>query len=201
MPNVFGIADNILVIGYDKNRADHNEAVYSVLRKCQDVNLKLNKEKCHFRCTSVLFFGEVVLREGIQPDPQKVRALTNMPVPKNKKELQAFLGIINYLGKFSPDTAEVCKLLYKITSCKTTWTWNASYQQLFDKVKSIVKADICMKFYNDAKPLYLETDASEVGLGAALLQLCNNTVCQKGIAPDNITLHPIAIASTYKFYK
>ena len=118
-----------------------------------------------------------------------------MPVPKNKKELQAFLGIINYLGKFSPGTAEVCKLLCKLTSNKMTWTWNASYQQLFNKAKSIVKADVCMKFYNDGKPLYLETDVSGVSLGAALLQLCNNMVCQKGMATDNITLHPIAFAS------
>ena len=69
MPNVFGIADDILVIGYDKNGADHDEAVYSVLQQYQDVNLKLNKEKCHFRCTSILFFGKVVSREGVQPDP------------------------------------------------------------------------------------------------------------------------------------
>ena len=55
MPNVFGIADNILVIGYDKNGADCNEAVYSVLKWCQDVNLKLDKEKCHLRCTSIPF--------------------------------------------------------------------------------------------------------------------------------------------------
>ena len=118
-----------------------------------------------------------------------------MPAPNNKKELQVFLGIINYLGKFSPDTAEVCKPLLKLTSSKTTWTWNTSYQQLFDKVKSIVKADVCMEFYNDAKPLYLETDASGVGLGAALLQLHNNMTCQIGIAPDNITLCSIAFAS------
>ena len=124
------------MIGYNKNGADHDESVYSVLRQCQDVNLKLNKEKCHFRCTSIPFFGEVVLREVIQPDPQKVRALTDMPAPKNKKELQAFLGIINYQ----------CKPLCKLTSSKMTWTWNASYKQLFDKTKSIVKADICMKF-------------------------------------------------------
>ena len=71
MPNVFGIADDILVMKYDRNGADHDEAVYSVLRHCQDVNLKLNKEKCHFRCTSILFFSKVVLREGIQPDLQK----------------------------------------------------------------------------------------------------------------------------------
>ena len=98
MPNVFGTADDILVIGYNKNGADHDEAVYSVLRQCQDVNLKLNKEKCHFRWTSTPFFGEVVLREGIQPDLQKVRVLTKMPASKNKKELQAFLGILIILA-------------------------------------------------------------------------------------------------------
>ena len=118
-----------------------------------------------------------------------------MPVPKNKKELQAFLGIINYLGKFSPGTSEVCKLLHKLTSSKTMWTWNASYQQLFNKAKSITKADVCMKFYDDSKPLYLETDASRVGLGGALLQLHNNMVCQKAIAPDNIALCPIVFSS------
>ena len=107
---------------------------------------------------------KVVSRESVQPDPQKVRAVTKIPVPKNKKELQAFLGIINYLGKFSPDTAEVCEPLRKLTSSKMTWTWNTSYQQLFNKAKSIVK-DVCMKFHDDAKPLYLETDASGVGLG------------------------------------
>ena len=67
MPNVFGIADDILVMRYDKNGADHGKAVHGVLRQCQDVNLKLNKEKCHFRCTSILFLGEVVSREGVQP--------------------------------------------------------------------------------------------------------------------------------------
>ena len=64
MPNVFGIADDILVIGYEKDRQDHDEAVYSVLKWCQDVNLKLNKDKCHFRCTSIPFFGKVVSRKA-----------------------------------------------------------------------------------------------------------------------------------------
>ena len=68
----------------------------------------------------ILFFGKVVSREGIQPDPQKIKALTDMPAPKNKKELQAFYGIINYLGKFSPGTAEVCEPLQKLTSSKMT---------------------------------------------------------------------------------
>ena len=52
-----------------------------------------------------------------------------------------------------------------------------------------------MKFYNDTKLLYLETDASGVGLGAALLQLYKGTTCQKDIVPDKAILHPISFAS------
>ena len=116
-------------IGYDKDRTDHDETVNRVLKHCQDVNLKLNKEKCHFRCTAIPFFGEVVSRDGMQPDPRKISALTEMPASKNKKELQAFLGMINYLSKFSPDTVEVCKPLQKLMLNKAMWSWDASYQQ------------------------------------------------------------------------
>ena len=81
-----------------------------------------------------------------------------------------------------------------------TWTGNTSYQQLFDNAKSIIKADVCMKFYDNSKPLYLETDASGIGPGVALVQLHDNTVCQVGVASQNITLCPSAFASksTYR---
>ena len=149
MPKVFGIADDILVIGYNEDRADHDKAIYNMLRCCKQVILKLNKNKCHFRCMSISFFGKVVSRKGIQPDPENVKALTDMLVPKNKRELQVFLGIINYPGKFSPGMVEVCKPLWKLTSSMATWTWNASYQQLFAEDKSLIQVDIYMKFYDD----------------------------------------------------
>ena len=116
-------------------------------------------------------------------------------VSNNKKELQAFLGIINYLGKFSPGAADICDSLYKLTSSKAAWTWNASYQVLFNKAKSLIKVDMCMKFYDNTKPLYLEIDASGVGLGVALLQMHKGTACQKDIVPNSTTLCPIAFAS------
>ena len=116
-----------------------------------------------------------------------------MPAPKNKRELQAFLGILNYLGKFSPGMAEICDPLQKLTFSKVVWTRNASYQKLF--TKSLIKVDICMKLYNDTKPLYLETDESGVGLGAALLQLHDNMISQKDMVPENTILCPIAFAS------
>ena len=61
--------------------------------------------------TSVPFFGEVICRHGIQPNWQKLKAFTEMPLSKAKKECQAFLRIINYLGKLSPSTADSCKFL------------------------------------------------------------------------------------------
>ena len=140
-------------------------------------------------------FGEVVSRDGMQPDPRKISTLTEMPAPKNKKELQSFLGIINYLSKFSPDMVEVCKLLRKLTLSKAMWTWNASYQQQFEKAKMLIKAEMCMKFYYINKLLYLETDASGIGLGAALLQLRDDTLCQAHMVPDNTILCPITFAS------
>ena len=62
MPNVFGITYHILVVGYEDNPHD---TVQKVLQRFRKVNLKLNKDKCHFRCTSVPFFGEVISRNRV----------------------------------------------------------------------------------------------------------------------------------------
>ena len=99
--------------------------------------------------------------------------------------------IINYLSRLSPSTADICKALRQLTSVKTDWTWNATYQKLFDRVKSIIKVDECMTFYDDTKPLYLETDASGIGLGASLLQTRNGTSCPRYMAQDNTYYCPL----------
>ena len=65
--------------------------------------------------------------------------------------------------------------LRNLMIAKTEWTWNATYQKMFDKAKAIIKEDVCMKFYDETKPLHIETDASGVGLGVALLQTRSST--------------------------
>ena len=108
--NVFNIADDILVVLYEADGKDQDETLRRVLQICRQVNLKLNKDKCHFRCTSVPFFGEIISCHGVNPDPQKLKALVEMP-PQNMKDFQAFLGKINYLGKFSTSIATICETL------------------------------------------------------------------------------------------
>ena len=93
--------------------------------------------------------------------------------------MQAFLGIINYLGKLSPRTAEVCESLIKLTSAKVEWMWNATFPNKFEEEKAIIKQDVWMKFYDETKLLYIETDESGVGVGAALLQTTDNMTCHR----------------------
>ena len=69
------------------------------------------------------------------------------------------------------------------------------YQKLFYRANPSQKADACMKVYNETKPLYLETDASGVGLGASLLQIRNDTSGPRDTVLDNNILWPIAFAS------
>ena len=140
-----------------------------------------------------LWGGDIEKRSTTRPI--KIKALTDMLAPNNKMKLQAFLEIINFLGKFSPGTADVCDPLHKLILSKTTWTQKASFQSLFNKAKLLIKSDMCMKFCNDTKPLYLETDSSRVGLGAALLQTWEGTSCQKDTVPDNTILCQVAFAS------
>ena len=115
-----------------------------------------------------------------------------MVPPTIKKEFQASLQIINYMSKFSPSAAETCESLRQLTLAKAECIWNANYQRLFNKVKLIIKEDACLKFYDEMKSMYLQTDAFGVGLRTTLLQKGVGTSCPRGQAPDNNILRLIA---------
>ena len=86
MLNVFGIADDILIVGFDKYARDHDDVLEKVLQIYRQLNLKLNKDKSLFRYTSILF-GKVMSQQGVSPDQSKIQALADMLPPKIKKEL------------------------------------------------------------------------------------------------------------------
>ena len=111
-----------------------------------------------------------------------------MPPPMMKKELQSFQGMLNYPSKLSPVTAEVYKPLHKLTSIKTEFVLNRMYQDIHQKAQIITKRDACMKFYDVARPLYLEIDTLGIGLGARLLQARDGMNCGHDKIPDNALL-------------
>ena len=96
--------------------------------------------------------------------PMKAESIYGYSPSKNKKRnSQAFLGINKYLSKFFPSTADVFESLRQLTSSKTEWTWNATYQKLFEKAKSIITEDAGIKFYDEThhctwRQMHLESD-------------------------------------------
>ena len=139
-------------------------------------------------------FREITL-DGVSLNPRKEQPLLKMPPPNSKKEMQLFLGILNYLSKFSPITTAVCKPLWKLTSVKVEWSWSKMYQDQYDKNKKIIRQDTCMTFYDMPRALYLETDASGVCLGDGFLQIREGKNCGHNKVPDNVTLQPTAFVS------
>ena len=96
--------DDILV--YGKNQEEHDERLLKVLQRLEVAGLTLNRQKCEFSQVLVKFLGQMVDKSGVRPDPAKVKAIQGMPIPKNVSDVRRFLGMVNQLGKFSPNLAE-----------------------------------------------------------------------------------------------
>ena len=145
------------------------------------MNLCLNEKKCIFRCTIAPFFGELVSRQVVKPDPKTIKAIQNLKQPKTKCELQSFLGMINYISKYTAEASQVCKPLRELISIRSDYKWHQHLTDAFNKAKNLVNKDCCLCYYNPNKSLFIETDASRVGLGVVLLQMDDKNMFMKRI--------------------
>ena len=105
LTNAHIITDDILIVGSDLgplDEHDHDRCLLQVLNWCREVGLKLNAAKCIFKMKQVVFYGHLVHTNGLSPDPYKVQAISNMPVPSNKTELQSYIGMCNFPSSYVP---------------------------------------------------------------------------------------------------
>ena len=160
--------DDIIVWGDTKEI--HDQRVHSVLSRIEDSGLKLNREKCQFRVTQVTFFAHVLSGEGVYADPTKISAIIDMPVPKNKVELQRFLGMCNYLSKFIPDLANVTAPLRCLLEKDIPWHFEAEQENAVKKLKEMVTSAPVLKCFSPKDSIKVTCDASKLGLGAVLQQ-------------------------------
>ena len=165
---VIGITDNVVVHKKRMTRNMPNISTNSWVT-CEHGPV-FNKDKCAVKQTSVVFFGCVYDVTGAHPDPEKVSAVHKMPTTKTATQLQKFLRLVTYLSPFVPSlssfTAPLCGLLKKVIE----FIWNNSYQEAFDKVKSMVCKDTTVQYFDVCMPATVKVDTSQKGLCAALLQ-------------------------------
>ncbi|KAK2724332.1 hypothetical protein QYM36_000994, partial [Artemia franciscana] len=109
------IIDDILV--YGANQEEHDERLQAVMERALEKGVKYNKDKCSFSASSVCYFGHVIGADGMKPDPEKLRAIEEMPRPQSCKELLTLLGMLIYLAKYIPDLSTRNKRLQDILKC------------------------------------------------------------------------------------
>ena len=168
MKGIIIIADDRVV--YGTNREEHDRRLHNLLQKCQTIGVKLNPEKLAIGLDAITFMGHRITNEGIVVDPEKVRAITDMPIPRTLGDLRKFLGVINYVGKFILNLTTVRKPLQDLTKKDVMWTWSESQQSSFNMTKDLISRVPVLSYYNPLKELTLENDACEYGLEAARIQ-------------------------------
>lgn len=162
------IVDDLLIWAEDEEQ--HDIILGKVLQRARERNLKFNKEKSQIKCSSISYIGHTLSKEGLKPDPTKVEAIMEMGAPHNKEELQRFLGMITYLGKFIPTLSQTAAPLRALLVKDTEWHWGQEQSKSFTTLKGVVSETPVLQYFDISKPTKISVDASSKGLGAALLQ-------------------------------
>ena len=165
---VIGIADDIVI--YGTTEEEHDQHLHDMMARCQSTGLKLNPEKCKIKQKKIKFYGIICGEEGVQPDPNKISALHNMAPPSTTKELQTFLGLATYMGPFIPSLSSLTAPLRELVKKGNTFEWTPSHQKAFETIKTKISEKTTLAYYDPAKEIVLQVDASMKGLGATLLQ-------------------------------
>ena len=140
------------------------------MRVARKYDLVFNPQKTHVKAQAVNFFGCLYNTNGIHPDPGKVDAVHALPAPTNVTELQEFLGLVTYLSPFIPGLSTLTAPLQELLKKDTDFSWNRTYDIAFERVKEAVVSDTTLRYFDPSLPVTIQVDASQVGLGAALLQ-------------------------------
>ena len=163
-----GIADDVLC--YGNAEIPHDAAVITLLETARANNLTFNAEKFVFKSQDCPFFGGSLTPHGYKIDPQKIQAITEMRAPQNLQDLQSYLGLVNYLNRFSPKLADFTAPLRALCKKGVVFAWESSQQDTFEAIKKEITREPVLAYFDKPKASVVQSDASKKGLGAVLLQ-------------------------------
>ena len=105
LSGITGITDDMVV--YGRSEQEHDKNLIQFLETTRKNGLRLNKEKLQFKQTEVSFFGHLWSTKGISPDPKKIKSILEMNFPEHKETMHSFLGLVNFLNRYSPWLADL----------------------------------------------------------------------------------------------
>ena len=174
-PNLICYVDDLLVASPD-DPIEHLKRLEFVFKRLSWSGLKLNPRKTSICAKSVSFVGHKLSGDGVSIDPNKVKAIVELDPPKTVKQLQSFLGAVNYLRSFIKGFATIAKPLYDLLRKGKIFDWNELCQNSFEKLKQALISSPVLALPEVDDPLnsyQLAIDASKLGFGAVLSQIVN----------------------------
>lgn len=146
----------------------HWQRVDHVLSRLRDAGLMLQKSKCSFFQKEIEYLGYIIDHNGLHKNPDKVKAISEVKVPENTKQLKSFLGIVNFYHGFIPQAAALLEPLHALLRKDAKWVWTSDHQKSFDAVKEELSSPRVLAHYDPRQQLVLTVDAAPGGLGAVL---------------------------------
>ena len=149
---------------------DHLTKLEVALKRSQQAGLKINLPKSFFGRGELEYLGYWVTRKGVAPLPSKVEAIQQMAPPKNRRELRAFIGLVNYYRDMWRKRSHVLAPLTSLTSKSVPWKWTEVEQNAFLETKKVISKEAILAFPNFNEEFIIYTDASKYQLGGVITQ-------------------------------
>jgi hypothetical protein len=149
----------------------HLKVLQKVFQRFRDHGIYLKPKKCAFALQEMAFLGHVINENGIHTNPDKIKAMLELPPPRNLSELRSALGLFGYYRSYVPNFSTLAGPLYQLTKKNTPFHWTDAHQKAYDALKKKMTEAPLLAKPNFDKPFRLYTDASAEGLGAILVQL------------------------------
>ena len=165
---VVAYLDDILI--YSKDPAKHESHVKQVLERLANYKLRLKPEKCEWSKEEVKFLGFMIGKNSIRIDPAKLAAVKEWNQPTNVKEVQSFLGFVNYNRKFIKHFSQIGAPLHNLTRKDKPFVWDDKCETAFQKLITACTSEPVLCMFNPKKPIRIETDASDLAIGGCLTQ-------------------------------
>jgi hypothetical protein len=126
--------------------------------------------KCSFAQTKISYLGHIISQDGVGTDPSKLESIASWPTPNSVKELRSFLGLAGYYRRFVRHFGIISKPLTNLLKKHALFIWTSDHDIAFQTLKTALYQAPVLALPNFAKPFSIETDASEAGVGAVLMQ-------------------------------